>query len=58
MSGTMRDLDISATLTARVSRELFGDRYDVCFHETKVTHIPFDKSRKQGGKESPSIFKL
>ena len=35
-----------------------GGKYDVCFRETKVTDVPFDKSLKQGKKESPSLFNV
>ena len=47
-----------ATLTEARLREQIGGRYDVCFQETKVTDAPFDKSIKQGGKVSPSLFDM
>ena len=33
-------------------------KYNICLQETRITDIPFDKSIKQGGKESPSLFNL
>ena len=30
----------------------------ICLQETRVSGIPFDKSIKQGGKESPCLFNL
>ena len=30
----------------------------ICFQETRISDIPFDRSMKQGGKESPILFKL
>ena len=48
MSDTMKSLDINATFTAAVRKELVGGKHDVYHHETKVTQIPFDKSIKQG----------
>ena len=39
-------------------REQIGGRYDICFQETRISGIPFDKSIKQGGKVSLCLFNL
>ena len=41
-----------------VLREQLGGKYGLCFPETRISGIPFDKSIKQGGKESPCLFNL
>ena len=53
-------------LAGAISWEEIGGRYDIYFQETRVSGTSFDKSIKQGGKESPclvnmmmrSVFKL
>ena len=39
-------------------REQISGKYDICFQETRITGIPFDKSINQGGKEIPCLFNL
>ena len=58
LSDTMRRMGINATLTEVMLRAQLRGRCDVCFQETKLTDIPFDKATKQGGKESPSLFNM
>ena len=54
----MKEMDIAPILAEAILREQIGGRYDICFQETRISDIPFDKSIKQGGKESPSLFNL
>ena len=58
LGGTEKELGLHSTLAEAKSREQIGDTYDVCFQETKVPGIPFDKSIMQGGKESVSLFSM
>ena len=39
-------------------REQIGGKYDIWFQETRISGLPFDKSIKQRGKESPCLFHL
>ena len=54
----MKEMIIAPTLAGAILREQIGGKYDICFQETRISDIPFDKSIKQGGKESPSLFNL
>ena len=58
LSLIMKEMDIVPMLAGAILREQIGGRYDICFQETRVSGIPFDKSIKQGGKESPSLFNM
>ena len=49
----MKEMDITPMMAGAILREQIGGRYDICFHETRVSGIPFDKSIKQGGKKKP-----
>ena len=51
-------MNIAPTLAGAILREQIGGKYDVFFQDTKVSKKSFDKSIKQGGKESPSLFNL
>ena len=54
----MKEMEIAPTLAGAILREQQGGKYDMCFQETRISHVPFYKSIKQGGKESPSWFNL
>ena len=54
----MKEMNIAPVLAGAILREQIGGKYDVCFQETRISDIPFDRSIKQGGKESPSLFNL
>ena len=41
-----------------ILRVQIGGKCDICFQETRISWRPFDKSTKQGGKESPCLFYL
>ena len=58
LSLIMKEMDIAPMLAGAILREQIGGRYDICFQETRVSGIPFDKSTKQDGKESPSLFNV
>ena len=58
LSLIMKEMDIAPMLAGSILREQLGGRYDICFQETRVSGIPFDKSIKQGGKEGPSLFNM
>ena len=45
-------------LAEAILREQIGGKCDICIQETEISGIPFDKSIKQGGKESPCLFNL
>ena len=47
----MKEMDIAPMLAGAIMREQIGGRYDICFQETRVSGIPFDKSINQGGRE-------
>ena len=55
---TLVALAINATLSTTLARELIRGKSEVCFQETRVTGIPFDRTIKQGGKERPFIFNM
>ena len=52
LSLVMREMGSTPILAGAILREQIGGRYDICFQETTVSGIPFDKSIKQGGKET------
>ena len=54
----MKEMDIAPVLAGAILREHIGGKYDICFHKTRISLIPFEKSTKQGGKESPCLFNL
>ena len=54
----MKEMNIAPILAGAMLREQIGGKYDICFQETRISFIPFDKSIKQGGKESPCFFNL
>ena len=58
LSLVMREIGIAPVLAGAILREQIGGKYDNCFQETRISDIPFDKSIKQGGKESPCLFNL
>ena len=58
LSLIMKEMDIAPMLAGAILREQIGGRYDIRFQETRVTAIPFEKSNKQSGKESPSLFNM
>ena len=58
LSLAMKEMGIALVLVGAILRERIGGKYDICFQETGITGIPFDKSIKQGGKESPCLFNL
>ena len=58
LSLVMKEMDIAPVLAEAILREQIGGNYDICFQETRISGIPFDKSIKQGGKESPCLFNL
>ena len=54
----MKEMGIDPVVARAILREQIGGKYDICFQETRVTGIHFDKSITQGGKESPCLFNL
>ena len=56
LSLIMKEMDTAPMLAGAVLSEQIGRIYDICFQETRVSGIPFDKSIKQSGTESPSLF--
>ena len=59
MSDTMRDWDMNATLTVAILREQVGDKYDVCFPETKDTHkFLMTRPPSKVGREARALFNL
>ena len=58
LSLVMKDMNIAPILAGAILREQIGGKYDICFQETRISGIPFDKSITQGGKESPCSFNL
>ena len=56
LSLVMKEMDVAPMLPEAPLTEHIGGRYDICFQETRVSGIPFDKSIMQGGKESPCLF--
>ena len=58
LSLVMKEMNIAPVLIEAILREQIGGKYDICFQETRISGIPFDKSIKQGGKESPCLFNL
>ena len=54
----MKEFDIAPMLAVAILREQIGGRYDIWFQETRVSGIPFDKSIKQGRRESSSLFNM
>ena len=58
LSLVMKEMEIAPALAGAILREQKGGKYDMCFRETRISHVPFCKSIKQGGKESPSLFNL
>ena len=58
LSLVMKDVDIAPVLAGAILWEHIGGKYDICLQETRISGIPFDKSIKQGGKESPCLFNL
>ena len=58
LSLVMKEIKIAPVLAEAILREQIGGKYDVCFQETITSGIAFDKSIKQGAKESPCLFNL
>ena len=58
LSLVMKEIGIALVLAGAILREQIGGKCDICFQETRSSDIPFDKSIKQGGKESPCLFNL
>ena len=58
LSLVMKEMKIAPVLAEAILREQIGGNCDICFQETRISGIPFDKSIKQGGKESPCLFNL
>ena len=54
----MKESNIAPILAGTILREQIRGKNDVCFQETRISDIPFDKSIKQGRKESPCLFEL
>ena len=54
----MKEVKIAPVLAEAILREKVGGKYDICFQETRISGISFDKSIKQGEKESPCLFNL
>ena len=50
LSLVMKEMIIAPVLAEAILREQIGGKYDICFQETRISGIPFDKSIKQGGK--------
>ena len=46
----MKEVKIAPVLAEAILREKVGGKYDICFQETRISGIPFDKSIKQGRK--------
>ena len=44
------EMEIAPVLVEAILREQIGDTYDICFHKTRISGIPFDKSIKEGGR--------
>ena len=51
-------MNIAPVMAEAILREQTGGKYDICFQKTRISGISFDKSIKQGGKESPCLFNL
>ena len=45
-------------LAEAILREQIGGKHDICFQEPRISGIPFEKSIKQRGTESPCLFNL
>ena len=58
LSLVMTEMGIDPILARAILREQISGNYDICFQETRITGIPFDKSIKQGGKEISCLFNL
>ena len=58
LSFVTKEMDIAPVLAEAILGEQIGGKYDICFQEARISGIPFDKSIKQGGKESPCLFNL
>ena len=58
LSLAMKEMGIAPMLAGAILRAQIGGRYDICFQEARVCGIPFDKSIKHGGKESPCLFNM
>ena len=58
LSLVMAEMGIDPILAQAILREQIGGKYDICYQETRITGIPFDKSIKKGGKEIPCLFNL
>ena len=58
LSLVMKEMNIAPVLAVVLLREQIGGKYDICFQETRISGIPFDKSITQGGQESPCLFNL
>ena len=58
LSLVMNEMDIAPVLAGAILRGQIGGKYDICFQETRISGIPFDRSIKRGGKESPCSFNL
>ena len=59
LSLVMKDMkNCSCAGAEAILREQIGGKCDICFQETRISWRPFDKSTKQGGKESPCLFNL
>ena len=43
LSLIMKEMDIAPMLAGAIWGEWVGGRYDICFQETRVSEIPFDK---------------
>ena len=58
LSLVMKEMDIAPVLAGAILREQISSKYDICFQETRISGIHFDRSIKQGGKESPCLLSL
>ena len=58
LSLVMKEIGIAPMLASAILREQMGGTSDICFLETRVCGVPFDKSIKQGGKESSCLFNV
>ena len=58
LSLVIKEMKIAPVLAEAILEEQIGGKYDICFQETRTSGIPFDKSIKQGEKESPCLFNL
>ena len=59
----MKEMGTAPMLAGANLREQIGGRYGICLPGHKgewdtFSVIPFDKSIKQGGKDSPSLFNM